>query len=216
MRPTCDLSPEFHFDALRIIHKKIKGAELTKKDFSTIINAVSCHHLSDIHIAAFLTACASNGLLEIETIHLAKAMVNVGKKLRWKQKTIVDKHCIGGVAGNHVTPILVSIVASAGLVIPKTSSQAITSPAGTADTMGVLTNVALSSEQIHSVVQKTGGCLAWGGHTDISPVDDMLIKVERKLDLDYDSQLIASILSKKIAVGSTHVLIDIPVGRDVR
>jgi len=216
MHPTCSNSSELPFDCLRIIHKKIDGLTLTKKDFSTIIHAISCHRLSDVQIAAFLTACTSNKLSESETIYLTKTMIDVGRRLHWKEKIIVDKHCVGGVAGNRVTPILVAIVASAGLIIPKTSSQAITSPAGTADTMGVLTNVALSAEEIHDVVSKTGGCFAWGGHTDISPVDDLLIQIERKLDLNYDSQLIASILSKKIAAGATHVLIDIPVGKDIK
>lgn len=216
MHPVCEISPELPFDCLRIIHKKIAGTELLKKELFTIIDAIYCDRLSDIHIAAFLTACASRRLLETETIHLTRAMVDVGERLYWKPKIVVDKHCIGGLAGNRTTPIIVAIVASAGLLIPKTSSQSITSPSGTADTMGVLTNVALSSEKIRAVVEQTGGCLVWGGHANISPVDDLLIQVERQLDLDYDSQLIASILSKKIAIGATHVLIDIPVGRDVK
>lgn len=213
MREIC---PEISLDCLHIIHKKIKGLELRKQELFTIVNAIYCDRLSGIHIAAFLTACAANALLETETIHLTRAMVDVGERLHWKRKIVVDKHCIGGLAGNRTTPIVVAIVASAGLLIPKTSSQSITSPSGTADTMAVLTNVALSSGKIHAVVDKTGGCLVWGGHANISPVDDMLIQVERQLGLDYDSQLIASILSKKIAIGATHVLIDIPVGRDVK
>lgn len=216
MRPICEIGPQLPIDCLRIIHKKIKGLELYKKELFTMINAIYCNRLSDIHLSAFLTACAANGLLETETIHLTRAMVDVGDRLRWKRKIVVDKHCIGGLAGNRTTPILVAIVASAGLLIPKTSSQSITSPSGTADTMAVLTNVALPVERIREVVEQTGGCLVWGGQANISPVDDLLIQVERELALDYDSQLIASILSKKIAVGATHVLIDIPVGRDVK
>lgn len=216
MRQICEASPEIPLDCLRIIHKKIKGLELHKKELFTIINAIYCNRLSDVHIAAFLTACAAKTLLETETIHLTRAMISVGERLYWNRKIVVDKHCIGGLAGNRTTPIIVAIVASAGLLIPKTSSQSITSPSGTADTMAVLTDVALSSERIRFVVEKTGGCLVWGGHANISPVDDLFIQIERQLDLDYDSQLIASILSKKIAVGATHVLIDIPVGRDVK
>ncbi|MEK7654693.1 MAG: thymidine phosphorylase [Pseudomonadota bacterium] len=216
MRPICEICPVIPLDCLRIIHKKINGLELHKKELFTMINAIYCDRLSDIHIASFLTACAANTLLETETIHLTRAMVDVGDRLHWKRKIVVDKHCIGGLAGNRTTPILVAIVASAGLLIPKTSSQSITSPSGTADTMSVLTNVALSSEKICTVVAQTGGCFVWGGHANISPVDDILIQVERQLALDYDSQLIASILSKKIAIGATHVLIDIPVGRDVK
>lgn len=216
MHPVYEIPPELPLDCLRIIHKKIAGTELLQQELCTIINAIYCDRLSDIHIASFLTACAASKLLETETIHLTRAMMDVGERLQWKRQIVVDKHCIGGLAGNRTTPIIVAIVASTGLLIPKTSSQSITSPSGTADTMGVLTDVALSSDRIRAVVDQTGGCLVWGGHANISPVDDLLIRIERQLDLDYDSQLIASILSKKIAVGATHVLLDIPVGRDVK
>jgi thymidine phosphorylase len=62
------------------------------------------------------------------------------------------------------------------------------------------------------VVERESGCMVWGGAIHLSPVDDLLIRVERALDLDSDAQLVASVLSKKVAAGSTHVVIDIPVG----
>jgi thymidine phosphorylase len=96
--------------------------------------------------------------------------------------------------------------------IPKTSSRAITSPAGTADTMETLTRVDLDLQAMRRVVEREGGCMVWGGAIHLSPVDDLLIRVERALDLDSDAQLAASVLSKKVAAGSTHVVIDIPIG----
>jgi thymidine phosphorylase len=62
------------------------------------------------------------------------------------------------------------------------------------------------------VVEKENGCIIWGGSVSLSPADDILIRVEHAIDLDGEGQLVASVLSKKIAVGSTHVIIDIPVG----
>jgi thymidine phosphorylase len=124
----------------------------------------------------------------------------------------MDKHCVGGLPGNRTTMILVPIVAACGLLMPKTSSRAITSPAGTADTMETLAPVDLDVEQIRRVVERTGGCVAWGGAVRLSPADDVLIRVERPLDLDSPGQLVASVLSKKVAAGATHVLIDMPVG----
>ena len=59
---------------------------------------------------------------------------------------------------------------------------------------------------------ETGEGIDWGGAAKLSPVDDILISVECPLALDSRGQMIASILSKKIAAGSTHLLIDIPVG----
>jgi len=96
--------------------------------------------------------------------------------------------------------------------MPKTSSRAITSPAGTADTMETVAPVDLDVPAMRRVVERTGGCIVWGGAVRLSPADDVLIRVERPLDLDSEGQLVASVLSKKAAAGSTHVLIDIPVG----
>ena len=147
---------------------------------------------------------------------LTKAMITSGKQLDWNKEIVVDKHCIGGLPGNRTTPIVVAIAAAYGLTMPKTSSRAITSPAGTADTMEVLTNVTLSGEEIKRVVEQEGGCLVWGGTAQLSPADDILIKVEKALDIDSEGQLIASVLSKKAAAGSTHVVIDIPVGETAK
>jgi thymidine phosphorylase len=108
--------------------------------------------------------------------------------------------------------VVVPIVAAHGLMIPKTSSRAITSPAGTADTMEVLARVDLDVEQMKNVVTSCGGCLIWGGHVNLSPADDILISVERPLSLDTPEQMVASIMSKKLAAGATHLLIDFPVG----
>jgi thymidine phosphorylase len=96
--------------------------------------------------------------------------------------------------------------------MPKTSSRAITSPAGTADTMEALAPVDLSAAALRRVVEREGGCIVWGGAARLSPADDLLIRVERPLELDAPGQLIASVLSKKVAAGATHVLVDIPVG----
>jgi thymidine phosphorylase len=106
----------------------------------------------------------------------------------------------------------VAIVAAAGVWIPKTSSRAITSPAGTADTMETLAPVNLDLATMRRVIEREGGCVIWGGAIHLSPVDDLLVRVERALDVDSDAQLVSSVLSKKVAAGATHVVIDLPVG----
>jgi thymidine phosphorylase len=147
-----------------------------------------------------------------EVVGLTRGMVEVGERVTWDHPIVADKHGVGGLPGNRTTPIVVSIVAAAGVCIPKTSSRAITSPAGTADAMETLTRVDLDLKAMRRVVEREGGCVVWGGAIHLSPVDDLLIRVERALDLDSDAQLVASVLSKKVAAGSTHVVIDIPVG----
>jgi thymidine phosphorylase len=108
--------------------------------------------------------------------------------------------------------ILVPILVSLGVIIPKTSSRAITSPAGTADTMSTLAEVALSPPRLQRVIKEIGACIAWGGALELAPADDILITVERPMEIDTEAQMVASILAKKKTVGATHVLIDIPVG----
>lgn len=203
-------------ESLSKVRAKMYGKELNDQDFSEIISDVVRGHYSNIELAAFISACSGNNLSVNEIIGLTKAMIDSGHKIDWGGKMILDKHCIGGLPGNRTTPIVISIVAAAGLIIPKTSSRAITSPAGTADTMETMTTVDLTIEQIKNAVKKEGACIAWGGAVKLSPADDILISVEKALDVDSEGQMVASVLSKKIAAGSTHVVIDIPVGKTAK
>lgn len=204
------------FDSMSDVRRKIYGHPLDQDSFDRIIGDISNLYLSNIELSAFITACAGNRLSLDEVIYLTRSMIDVGSRLDWSEEVIFDKHCIGGLPGNRTSPIVVSIVAAAGLIIPKTSSRAITSPAGTADTMETLTKVDLSIKQIKEVVKQEGGCLAWGGAVRLSPTDDILIRVERALDIDAEGQMIASVLSKKAAAGATDVVIDIPVGETAK
>lgn len=198
--------------SLKAVHRKISGETLKKDEFHLICQDILENRYSKMEIAAFLVACSHNGLEREEIFFLTKAMVDTGKKLNWGEAIVVDKHCIGGIPGNRTTMIVTPIIAAHGMLMPKTSSRAITSPAGTADTMEVLANVELSIEEMKKIVQQHRGMLTWGGTARLAPVDDILISVERPLSMDSTGQLVASILSKKIAAGSTHLLIDIPVG----
>ncbi|SOY70940.1 thymidine phosphorylase family protein [Cupriavidus taiwanensis] len=199
-------------DSMSQVRAKIYGHRLDAPALGSIISDVAAGHYPGTHIAAFLSACAGGRMDLQETIDLTRVMVSAGERLDWGHSPIADKHCVGGLPGNRTTPIVVSIIAAAGLTIPKTSSRAITSPAGTADVMETMTPVALGIEQMRHVVQREGGCFVWGGSLSLSPADDMLIRVARPLDLDSDAQLVASVLSKKIAAGATHSVIDVPVG----
>ena len=194
------------------LFRKINGERLEKDDYHAIVRDITGGHYSKIELTAFLIA-TSNGELDRDEIYfLTDAMVASGRRLEWPGHMVVDKHCIGGIPGNRTSMLVVPIVAAHGLLCPKTSSRAITSPAGTADTMEVLANVNLAQDRIASIVREHRACLAWGGTADLSPADDVMISVERPLSLDSTTQMIASILSKKIAAGSTHLLLDIPIG----
>jgi thymidine phosphorylase len=194
------------------LRAKVYGARLSAADMQAIIRDVTAGLYSDLQLAAFVTATAGDGLDEAETIALTQAMLGAGERIRWDFPVVADKHSVGGLPGNRTTPLVVAMVAACGVPIPKTSSRAITSPAGTADTMEVLAPVDLDVPAIRRVVEKEGGCVVWGGAVRLSPADDVLIRVERPLDFDSEGQLVASVLSKKAAAGSTHVVIDMPVG----
>ncbi len=198
--------------SLSHIRAKVYNQRLNQAQMTAIINDIVEGRYAEVHLAAFITACGDDKLDDQEITYLTRAMIDAGSRIDWKLPLVVDKHCVGGLPGNRTTPIVVPILAAAGLTIPKTSSRAITSPAGTADTMETLTRVSLSLDEMRKVVEQEGGCLAWGGSVRLSPADDLLIQVERALDIDSEGQLIASVLSKKAAAGATHVLIDIPVG----
>jgi len=199
-------------DSLSQMRAKIFGHRLERNAFDAIMKDISAGRYANIHIAAFLTAMAAHRANLQEVTDLTSSMVDVGEHLSWGTTPVADKHCVGGLPGNRTTPIVVAIVSACGLTMPKTSSRAITSPAGTADVVEVMTPVNLSVEDMKRVVREQGGCFVWGGSLALSPADDLLIRVARPLELDSDAQLVASVLSKKIAAGATHVVIDIPVG----
>lgn len=199
-------------DSLADVRRRIYGGRLDDGAFAGIINDIVAGRYADIHLATFIAACSAFALDVVEIEHLTRAMVGAGETLSWSAPMVLDKHCVGGLPGNRTTPIVVAIAASLGLIMPKTSSRAITSPSGTADAMETMTRVDLDLERMRQVVEGEGGTIAWGGAMGLSPADDVLIRIERALDIDTEGQLIASVLSKKIAAGATHVVLEVPVG----
>ena len=202
--------------SLDYIKKKLDGQRLSKSEIDQIVWDIVHNKLGQVELTYFVAACYTNVMTTKETILLTKAMVSHGEVLNLNKYPILDKHSIGGVPGNRTTLVVVPIIAAAGYYIPKTSSRSITSPAGTADTMEVLANVSFSIKKMKEIVLKINGCIVWGGSLNLAPADDKIIAVERPLEIDAESQLLASIMAKKHSVSSTHILIDIPVGKDAK
>ena len=198
------------------IKKKLEGKELNIKEIDELVEEIVKNKLTQIELTYFISACFTKGMNMDEIVAFTKAIVRHGSRLRLKKRPIFDKHCTGGVPGNRTTMVIVPILAAAGLTVPKTSSRSITSPAGTADTMEVLAPVDLTLEDMRKVVKKTNACIVWGGAIDLAAADDKLIKLRHPLSLDPEGMLLASILAKKAAVSSTHVMIDIPLGMDAK
>jgi len=196
------------------IKKKLDGQRLSKNEIDQIVWDIVHNKLSAVELAYFVAACYTNVMSTEETILLTKAMVKHGEVLNLGKYPVIDKHSIGGIPGNRTTLVIVPIIAAAGYFIPKTSSRSITSAAGTADTMEVLADVTFPISKMRKIVLKAKGCIVWGGSLNLAPADDKIIAVERPLEIDAESQLLASIMAKKHSVSSTHIVIDVPVGRD--
>jgi len=217
-----DINPALRPLSVDYIKKKLHGEALTFTEIFTIVSDIVNNKLTEAEVAYFVSGVYLNGMNFEEITSLTKSMVKTGHQLNFHKKIVIDKHSIGGVEGNRTTPIVVSIIGAAidelGLnaIFPKTSSRAITSAAGTADVIETIAKVEFSIDEIKNIVNKTNACLVWGGSLGLAPADDKIIQVERLLFLDPEAQLIASILSKKLAVNATHVLLDISYGKGAK
>jgi len=200
--------------SLQFIKNKLNGRKLSYEEFCDIVKDTVEGNLNEAEIAAFVTALYTKGLNIDEAADLTCAMVENGKTLKLNKKIVVDKHSIGGTVGDKTSMLVVPIIASFGLTIPKTSSRAITSAAGTADKAEVLMPVELNMDEMKEIVEKTNGCIVWGGSLNLAPADDIFIQVEYPLSID--PLMIPSIMGKKKAVGATHLVIDIPTGRGTK
>ena len=208
-----DVEPAGAPESVMFVREKIRGGRLTHEKSRAIIEDVVEKHLSDIELSAFVTALNVYGMSMHEIEGITRAMIATGKTIKLPGK-IVDKHGVGGCAGDTTSMVLVPTIAASGLTIPKTSSRAITSPAGTADKMEVLAPVELQLVDIKRVIRKTNACLVWGGTLELAPADDAFIKIEYPLGID--PLLLPSIMSKKKAMGSKYLVIDIPIGRGAK
>ena len=199
-------------ESVKSIRKKMDGQRLTKDEISAIIEDIVEARLSLIEESAWLTALYINGMDVDEIADMTVAMVDTGDRVVFDRTPVFDFHSVGGVPGNKVTPIVVSIVAAAGLMLPKTSSRAISSACGTSDFVETFCEVEMDAAKLKKISEEVGGVLAWGGSMNLAPVDDMLIKIEYPLNINPRAQMLASIMSKKLAIGATHLLMDIPTG----
>jgi len=197
--------------AIEAIKKKLVGKSLSYHEIFAIMDEIANKNLGPVLTTYFAAAGFKEGFNDEELYFLTKAMVATGPELHFKG-IVADKHSTGGVAGTRTTMIVVPIIAAAGFQIPKTSSRAITSPAGTADTMEVVAPVTFSPKQIEHLVARAGGCIVWGGHLGLAPADDIIIQIEQPLAFESFDKIIVSIMAKKVASGTTHLVLDIPVG----
>jgi thymidine phosphorylase len=191
---------------------KIQGGRLSEEQYHTLIRDIIECRYPDGEVAAFLVA-ATQRLSDEEVVSLARVRTRFAERITWPERIIVDKHSMGGIPGSRITLIVVPIVAAHGaFLMPKTSSRAITSAAGTADAMEALAQVDLNPVELRRCVESARACIAWNGRLNHSVVDDVMNAITRPLGIDSTRWSVASILSKKLTAGSTHVIVDLPYG----
>lgn len=192
---------------------KIQGGKLSEEQYHTLIRDIVESRYPEGEVAAFLVAATQN-LSDHEVVSLARVRTRFTQRMTWPDKIVVDKHSMGGIPGSRITLIVVPIVAAhGGFLMPKTSSRAITSAAGTADAMETLANVELGPTELRICLEQARACIAWNGRLNHSVVDDVMNAITRPLGIDSNRWSVASILSKKLTAGSTHVIVDLPFGR---
>jgi AMP phosphorylase len=209
------VKPAEHPDSYKHIQEKVNGNKLRSEEINDIVDDAVSGLLSQIELSSFITGVAIHGMSNREMKALTLAEAKSGEVFDFGQE-VYDKHSTGGVPGNKVSLIIVPIVAAAGLTIPKTSTRAITSPSGTADSMEVLAPISFKSERVKEIISEIGACIIWGGALDIAPADNVFITVERPLHLDPWGLMIPSILAKKKAMGVKQIVLDIPVGEGTK
>ena len=197
-------------EALEAVKKWLTGKKLSPKDIKAIIQDISHNRFTDILTAYFSAIGFFYPTTDEDMYTMTKAMAEAWEMLHF-DGIVADKHCMGGVPGNETTMIMIPLLASLGIKMPKTFSKAITTPAATGECVSVLMDIAFPKKEIEQLVKKNNCCLVWWGGLDLAPADEKLIKVAYPLSMQSFSRTVVSIMAKKYAMGITHSLIDIPV-----
>ena len=201
---------------VNIIDKKRLNGELTKEEIDFFINEYTQGNIPDYQASSLLMAICINGMNSRETVDFTMAMANSGETLDLSDisEDIVDKHSTGGV-GDKVTLILAPIIASLGIPVAKMSGRGLGITGGTIDKLESIPgyNVYLSTEQLKENVKKYGvSVIAQTG--DLAPADKKLYALRDVTATVQSIPLIASsIMSKKIAAGAKHIVLDITCGK---
>ncbi|MCL5947359.1 MAG: thymidine phosphorylase [Chloroflexi bacterium] len=200
---------------VEIIERTKRGQGLGAENLHALIQGYLKGEIPDYQISAWLMAVCWRGLSPTDTFSLTQALVESGTRLRLRDRGIVavDKHSTGGV-GDKITLVLVPIVAACGLAVAKMSGRGLGFTGGTLDKLEAIPGLrtALSIDEFIAQVCHTGLVIA-GQTADLAPGDGKLYAV-RDVTGTIDSLhlIAASVMSKKIAVGASTLLLDIKFG----
>jgi putative thymidine phosphorylase len=197
-------------ESLDALKRWLNGKRLNQKEIAAIMKDISNNRFTDILTTYFSAMGFFFPSKDEDLYRMTKAMAEAGEMLHFPW-IVADKHCMGGVSGNETTMIMIPLLTSLGIKMPKTFSKAITTPAATGECVSVLMDISFSKKEIEHLVKKNNCCLVRGGGLDLAPADEKLIKVAYPLSMQSYSRTVVSIMAKKYAMGINHSLIDIPV-----
>lgn len=200
---------------LEIIEKKKQNYELSKDEIEFFVSGYTNGEITDYQAAALIMAICINGMSISEIVDMTKAMADSGDKIDLGEisKKMVDKHSSGGV-GDKITLILMPILASLGIPIAKLSGRGLGITGGTADKLQSIPGyrIDLSIEEMKQNVEEIGISLS-GQTANLVPADKKIYSLRDTISCTNSIPLIASsIMSKKIACGAKHILLDVTCG----
>lgn len=202
-------------DIINIINKKRLGRELSKEEIAYVITNFTNKEIADYQMSSLLMAITINGMSDEEVFNLTDAMIKSGSviDLSILGNNVVDKHSTGGV-GDKTTLIVAPIVASCGVRVAKMSGRGLGHTGGTIDKLESIPNIKLNLSKDEFIKEVQDINLAITSQTEEVAVADKKIYALRDVCGCVESiPLIASsIMSKKIALGSKKLVLDVKVG----
>lgn len=202
-------------NALDLIRRKRDGESLTADEIDWLVQSYTCGDVPDYQMSAFLMAVIWRGMDRAETVALTLSMLRSGKELRVRDtlSPVADKHSTGGV-GDKVTLAVAPLVAACGLPVAKMSGRGLGHTGGTVDKLESVSGLRteLGTAEFMDVLRRHHLALA-AQSGELAPADGKMYAL-RDVTATVDSipLIAASIMSKKLAVGPSHLLLDVKVG----
>jgi pyrimidine-nucleoside phosphorylase len=202
-------------DVRRLIRRKRAGEELSAADIDAFVSGVVSGEVDPEQIAALLMAGVIRGFSTAEAVALPGAMVRSGRTLELSRlgRPTVDKHSTGGV-GDTATLVVAPLVVAAGQTVVKLSGRSLGHTGGTLDKLESIPGmrVDLTADELLAQADRIGLAVA-AASADLAPADARLYSIRDATETVDDVALVAaSVMSKKIAGGAHHILLDVKTG----
>ena len=196
--------------SMQAIRKKMLWKKITDEEIDAIIEDIKDNKIHELVLAYYVSTSFFYKSDAHELAYTTKATAYTWDMYRFPG-IVAGKYCIWWVPGNETTMIVIPILASLWITLPKTFSKAITSPAATWECVNVLMDIEFDKSEVIRLTDKVWACLVWNEKLNLAPVNDRIIKVSSPLWMEPYARMISSIMAKNYAMGINHCLIDIPM-----